>query len=227
MPGIIYHLAFAEEVYRHLKNKVNKVEFFSGNLIPDLVVPENKKASHYRVPASVNGFVVPDMKAVRKDLYDANHSIKLGMFCHLYLDYHFFESYLIPEFIWDANTMQVINPRNGLSWPAERFFAKASDGGILYAGYTQINHLMLFDGHISQETLNLIPDHLPLTGLPVFDKRREKTWREELNGYLSENLSYTGEILDYERLWSAISSFADKFINEEIPNIGGAINDEH
>lgn len=220
MPGIIYHLAFAEEVHRHLKNKVNKVEFFSGNLIPDLVIPENKKASHYQVSASVSGFVVPDMKAVKRELYDASSSIKLGMFCHLYLDYHFFESYLINEFILDTDTMQVLNPRNGLSWPVHRFFAKAPSGGILYAGYTQTNQLMILDGHISQETLNLLPSNLPLTGLPVFDKRRVKTWREELNGYLCENIVYTGEILDYERLWSAISSFANKFINEEIFNVG-------
>ena len=95
MPGIIYHLAFAEEVYRHLakKNAVNQLEFFSGNLIPDLVVAENKNKSHYRVPASVQGFVVPNMEAVKKDLYDLNNSLKMGMYCHLYLDYHFFETF--------------------------------------------------------------------------------------------------------------------------------------
>lgn len=40
MPGILYHLSFAEEVYRNLipKSQLNKIDFMSGNLIPDLAV---------------------------------------------------------------------------------------------------------------------------------------------------------------------------------------------
>ena len=38
MPGILYHLAFAEEVYRNFSEqmKLDKVNFMAGNLIPDL-----------------------------------------------------------------------------------------------------------------------------------------------------------------------------------------------
>ena len=56
MPGILYHLAFAEEVYRNFSEqmKLDKVNFMAGNLIPDLA--NDKKASHYRKKASVNGF---------------------------------------------------------------------------------------------------------------------------------------------------------------------------
>ena len=214
MPGIMYHLAFAEEVSRHLKTPVNNVEFFAGNLIPDSVL--DKKASHFRVPASVSGFVVPDMKQVKKELYDKSSSIKLGMYCHLYLDYHFIESYLIPEFVWDIEKRQVINPRNGNVWSVEKFFAKPVDGGILYNGYTQINKLLLADKHIKMETVESLLDNLPLTNIPLFDERREKTWREELNGYLLEDVSYTGEALDYDRLWKSISKIAEKFVSEEI-----------
>lgn len=214
MPGIIYHLAFAEEVYRHMENKIDKVEFFSGNLIPDLVL--DKKVSHYRIPASLVGCEVPDMNIVKSELYDKNSPIKLGMFCHLYLDYHFIETYLIPEFTWDTKNKQVTNPRNGKRWSFSQFFASPSKGGIMYQGYTQINKLMFVDKHIKMETINMLPDILPLTGLPVFDNRREMTWREELNGYLAEDAPYTGEFLDYERLWSSISSIADKFVTEEL-----------
>ena len=59
MPGIMYHLAFAQEVHRHLKTNVNDVEFFAGNLIPDLAL--DKKASHFKMPASVKGL---DRKSV-------------------------------------------------------------------------------------------------------------------------------------------------------------------
>ncbi len=214
MPGIMYHLAFAEEVFRHIENSIDKVEFFSGNLIPDLAL--DKKASHYRTSASVNGFEVPNMKLVKEELYSRKNSIALGMYCHLYLDYHFIETYLIPEFIWDAEKMMVINPRNSKSWSVKDFFAKPSKGGILYNGYTEINHMLLADGHIKMETIELLPDILPSTDFSVFDTRREKTWREELNGYLKQVSPYTGETLDYDRLWHSISSIAGKFVREEL-----------
>ena len=53
MPGILYHLAFAEKVF-HSVLSLNKVEFMAGNLIPDLAT--NRDKSHYRKKASVNGF---------------------------------------------------------------------------------------------------------------------------------------------------------------------------
>lgn len=214
MPGIMYHLAFAEEVHRCLKTPINNMEFFAGNLIPDLAL--DKKASHFKMLASVQRFEVPNMDVVRKKLYDKSSSIKLGIYSHLYLDYHFIESFLIPEFIWDADKMEVINPRNGRVWPVKQFFAKPANGGILYNGYTQINRLLLSDGHIKMETIDTLPDILPPTNIPLFDTRREKTWREELNGYLSEDVPYTGEALDYDRLWKFISQIAEKFVTEEI-----------
>lgn len=99
MPGILYHLSFAEEVYRKLAPVIplDKVSFMAGNLIPDLAT--DKKKSHYRKKASVDGFFVPEMELVKRDLFVPEDSVKFGMFCHLYLDYYFIEEFLIPEFI--------------------------------------------------------------------------------------------------------------------------------
>ena len=57
MPGILYHLSFAEEVYRNLGTVIqfDKVGFMSGNLIPNLAT--DKKKSHYRKKASVDVFL--------------------------------------------------------------------------------------------------------------------------------------------------------------------------
>ena len=150
MPGILYHLAFAEEVYRNFSEqmKLDKVNFMAGNLIPDLA--NDKKASHYRKKASVNGFFVPTMESVKKDLFVPSDSVKFGMYCHLYLDYYFIEDFLIPEFIWDTSTMKVINPRNHKEWDVKTFFSH--DG--MYGSYTEINDLMLKDGHVSLETVS-------------------------------------------------------------------------
>lgn len=210
MPGILYHLGFAEEVYRKLTPvmSLDKISFMAGNLIPDLAT--DKKQSHYRKKASVEGFFVPEMELVKKELFEPENSIKFGMFCHLYLDYYFIEEFLILEFIWDAKTMSVINPRNNKKWDVDTFFSHSG----MYGAYTEINHLIVRDGHVSLDTIEKIPALLPNTGLPVFDVRREKTWKAELEEYLEQKKEYTGEIFDYNRLWSCIERIATQFVYE-------------
>ena len=210
MPGILYHLSFAEEVYRKLAPvmPLDKVSFMAGNLIPDLAT--DKKRSHYRKKASVDGFFVPEMELVRRDLFVPKDSVKFGMFCHLYLDYYFIEEFLIPEFIWDVETMRVINPRNNKEWDVKTFFSHSG----MYGAYTEINQLLVRDGHVSVSTIEEIPEILPNTGLTVFDARREKTWKAELDEYLAQKKEYTGEIFDYNRLWSCIERIANQFVEE-------------
>lgn len=210
MPGILYHLSFAEEVYRKLAPvmPLDKVTFMAGNLIPDLAT--DKKRSHYRKKASVDGFFVPEMELVRRDLFVPKDSVKFGMFCHLYLDYYFIEEFLIPEFIWDVKTMRVINPRNNKEWDVKTFFSHSG----MYGAYTEINQLLVRDGHVSVSTIEEIPEILPNTGLTVFDARREKTWKAELDEYLAQKKEYTGEIFDYNRLWSCIERIATQFVDE-------------
>lgn len=210
MPGILYHLSFAEEVYRKLAPvmPLDKVSFLAGNLIPDLAT--DKKRSHYRKKASVDGFFVPEMELVRRDLFVPKDSVKFGMFCHLYLDYYFIEEFLIPEFIWDVETMRVINPRNNKEWDVKTFFSHSG----MYGSYTEINQLLVRDGHVSVSTIEEIPEILPNTGLTVFDARREKTWKAELDEYLAQKKEYTGEIFDYNRLWSCIERIATQFVDE-------------
>ena len=210
MPGILYHLSFAEEVYRKLAPvmPLDKVSFLAGNLIPDLAT--DKKRSHYRKKASVDGFFVPEMELVRRDLFVPKDSVKFGMFCHLYLDYYFIEEFLIPEFIWDVERMKVINPRNNKEWDVKTFFSHSG----MYGAYTEINQLLVRDGHVSVSTIEEIPEILPNTGLTVFDARREKTWKAELDEYLAQKKEYTGEIFDYNRLWSCIERIATQFVEE-------------
>ena len=210
MPGILYHLSFAEEVYRKLAPvmPLDKVSFLAGNLIPDLAT--DKKRSHYRKKASVDGFFVPEMELVRRDLFVPKDSVKFGLFCHLYLDYYFIEEFLIPEFVWDVERMKVINPRNNKEWDVKTFFSHSG----MYGAYTEINQLLVRDGHVSVSTIEEIPEILPNTGLTVFDARREKTWKAELDEYLAQKKEYTGEIFDYNRLWSCIERIATQFVEE-------------
>ncbi len=141
MPGILYHLSFAEEVYRKLGTVIqfNKVGFISYNIILDLAT--DKKKSHYRKKAFVDGFFVPEMEVVKRNLFRPEDSIKFGMYCHLYLDYYFIEEFLIPEFILDVEEMKVINPRNNMSWDIKTFFSHSG----MYEAYIEINQLMVRD----------------------------------------------------------------------------------
>ena len=210
MPGILYHLSFAEEVYRNLPSnlQIDKVKFMSGNLLPDLAI--DKQKSHYRKEASVKGFYIPEMEIVKKELYIPKNPIKFGMYCHLYLDYHFIEDFLIPEFIWDSTNMKVINPRNHLELDVTTFFSQNG----MYGSYTEINQLLIRDGHISMQTVEEIPEILPKTGMEVFDTRREKTWKKELEEYIAEKKPYTGNVFDYDRIWSSIEKIAQQFVEE-------------
>jgi hypothetical protein len=210
MPGILYHLSFAEEVYRNLSShtELDKVSFMAGNLIPDLAI--DKKKSHYRKKASIDGFFVPDMELVKKELLVPKDPIKFGMYCHLYFDMYFINDFLIPEFIWDVENMKVINPRNYMEWDVPTFFSQNG----MYGAYTEINQLLVRDGHVSMHTIAEIPEILPTTGMDVFDKRREKSWKTELNEYIAEKKSYTGNIFDYERLWKSIEKISCQFTRE-------------
>ena len=210
MPGILYHLSFAEMVYRKLATVISfsKNLFMAGNLIPDLSV--DKWHSHYRKEASFEGFFVPEMEIAKKELLDVSDSIKFGMYCHLYLDYHFIEDFLIPEFIWDVQNMLVTNPKNNKQWDTKTFFSASG----MYGAYTEMSNLMIRNGHISMKVIERIPEILPNTGMPVFDNRREKTWKEELNDYLAQEKDYTGEIFDHNQLWECIKMIADKLAEE-------------
>ena len=105
------------------------------------------------------------------------------MFCHLYLDYYFIEEFLISEFIVDVEEMKVINPRNNMHWDVKTFFSNSG----MYGAYTEINQLMVRDGHYPLNTVKEIPEILPNTGINVFDTRRDKTWKAELKEYLAQD----------------------------------------
>ena len=208
MPGTLHHLIFAEEVYRSTSMMFNKTDFLAGNIIPDLAT--DKQKSHYRKAASVKGFVVPDLDKAKEELFVIDNPIKFGMYCHLYLDYHFIEEFLIPEFIWDTENMQVINPRNNRRWEAKAFFS----GAGMHDAYTEINRLLIKEGHISLSTIESIPRVLPNTGLPVFDERRSKQWRDMMEEQFAQEKEYTGEIFDYERICSSVEKITSQFIEE-------------
>lgn len=210
MPGILYHVYFAKQVYKKLSTRmpINKINFLAGNLIPD--ESTDKRRAHYKKEASEKGIYVPDLKQAKSALFSKENSVKLGMYCHLYLDYHFIEGFLIPSFIWDFENDKITCKRSNKKWSVKSFFSK--DG--LYRGYGEINGLLIKDGHVPMKLIDEVPEQLPNTGIEVFDTRIDKTWKEELDEYLSRMLTYTGEIFDYEELTMYIRKLAEQLVEE-------------
>ncbi|MBQ4509721.1 MAG: zinc dependent phospholipase C family protein [Clostridia bacterium] len=208
MPGLLLHLSFGKKIYEKIgeKYKLDKSDFLSGCLIPDLTV--DKKDSHYRVPASITKYFVPKMDTVKNELFDLNDSLKLGLYCHLYLDYHFFEHYIFKKYKWENGFVTI--PFSGVTMSEDSFFER---GKGIYGAYGELNHLLIKDEIITNRDLDIIPELLPNTNIEVFDKRREKSWRAELNEYLSSENEYSGEILDYKQVVSLLDELTDLFIN--------------
>lgn len=207
MPGLLLHLTFGKMIYDKIGNdlNLNKADFLSGCLIPDMTT--KKKLSHYRVPASITSYLVPDMDMVAKELLDTRNSLRLGLFCHLFLDYHFFENYIFKNYRWENGVVTI--PTSGYSLSEDEFFSR--DTGI-YQAYGELNSLLLNDGKITYKDLDIIPIALPLTGISIFDERKEKGWREELNEYFITKNEYSGKILDYQQVILLLDELTNLFV---------------
>lgn len=207
MPGILSHELFADKVYRRLADTVflSKVDFLAGNLIPDLTL--DKSRTHYYIPTGIDGLFIPNMEEAKKNLFDPEDSLKLGMFSHIYLDYYFIKDILLTYFIWDTENNKVINKLNYNELSIKSFFSQSG----LYGFYTKSNQEILSNQLISLITIAAIPSILPNSGLSEFDSRRDKTWRTELNEYLSQKVDYNGNIFDIQFLWDFIDKMAIQF----------------
>lgn len=209
MPGSLMHMAFAEIVYEGLKElKIDKTEFLIGNILPDEA--GDKTMSHYRVPCSVDSYKLPDMVKVKNELFDLKDPIKLGCYCHLYFDYHFFEDYAFDLFRWDKKENTVTNKRNGLSWQTEEFWSPR----VFYSAYGEFNHLILKDGYVNLEEVFKMPRILPFVGNVRFDNRRKVIWIDELNYFIEHELTYTGNVLEYEPSMAVLKKIANNLIRE-------------
>lgn len=210
MPGLLLHLTFGNMIYNKIGKEINldKRDFLSGCLIPDMTV--DKKTSHYRVPASITKYLVPDMERVKKELFDINNSLYLGIYCHLYLDYHFFENYIFKKYKWENGFVTV--PHSNYTLSETDFFDRSG----IYTAYGELNRLLLNDKKITNSDLDIIDEILPNTNIEFFDKRKEKSWKQELNEYFITENEYSGKILEYSEVISLLQNLTNSFIDNII-----------
>jgi len=108
----------------------------------------------------------------------------------------------------------IINPKTGYTATREEFWGDKHSG--MYAAYTSINPMLMKDYNL-QEIVDAIPDELAMTGISLFDDHRKDDipWKQDFQGYLEENVPYTGEILEYPILTEKIETFAKDFVRNE------------
>lgn len=211
MPELCYHAYFATLVKNELEFKredlINK--FYQGNFIPDMFDKAGKNRTHMYIPYSY-GFEVPDIDKIYNICKDhLDNPIVFGIYSHLYLDTRYIKEYLVSAFKWDMENGIIINPKNGKSFTKNEFFGSKNTG--LYLAYTSINPFLIKDCNLD---MNSISETLEMSGIDIFDVgRREKTWKEELKYYLSQDVKYTGDVLDYNELTEKIKMFAKDFVN--------------
>lgn len=180
--------------------------FYQGNFIPDMVI--NKSITHmYNQDKS--GILVPDIDKIFyicKPHFDKK--IVIGIYSHLYLDYKFLKEYLIPLFDFDISSNIITNRKTGDIFTKEEFFCSKNTG--LYGAYSSINPMLIQDAKLD---INNLPNRLEKSGIDIYDLNRSKTTlKEELDGYLAQNIPYTGNILNYNELTDKIKKFAIDFI---------------
>lgn len=203
------HLALAKMVYEGVKDLgIDQTQFYIGNILPDEA--GDKTASHFRVPCSVSSYKLPQMDLVKGELFNIGDPIKLGAYCHLYFDYHFFEDYAFGLFIWDEEKETVTNKKNGLCWPTKEFWTHR----VFYTAYGEFNHPIINAGLVDLDDIFKMPEPLPLIGYSRFDSRREYTWKKELIYFIEHELTYTGRIMEYEPCIEVLKKIANDLIKE-------------
>lgn len=113
MPGYIQHLYFANLICEELEIK-EKLDFFSGNIIPDLT--RNKQNTHFYKIGKLSyvpqiDFYVPNINIFTNKFLDFNNMVNLGIYTHLFLDYNYLSNFLCKKFIYKAEEGTMVNPK--------------------------------------------------------------------------------------------------------------------
>lgn len=210
MPGTLMHLALAQRVYQGIKEKlsIDKIQFFIGNIMPDEA--RDKGKSHFRAPSSVDGYALPNIELIKKELFHKNDPIKLGCYCHLFFDYHFFEDYAFDLFIFNKEKGKIISKKTGEEWENKEFWSPR----VFYSSYSVLNKPILEKGLVDLQDIYKMPQILPFMNDDRFDLRRDKNWKSEILSFLENEGEYTKNVLEYEKVVEVLNKTADMLIQE-------------
>ncbi|MBQ9016670.1 hypothetical protein IJ103_00280 [Candidatus Saccharibacteria bacterium] len=232
MPGMLEHLQFNCNVYDNLRkwprteileNNYLKIvtgeehflgrdAFLLGGIIPDLAVDHN--LSHYKVfSRKAHGIFVPDLAAALRQMPQKKNSwpLRMGVYAHLYLDYHFLSDFLIPRYLWNLRREgRIENLATRAVYTTEEFFSAKG----LYGAYGELNLAILERGLLDLELIRSLPDKAPEVGAAEMDERDERPWKERFEGYLTHRSPITNKILPVEEYLKFSAGLANRFAAE-------------
>ncbi len=101
MPSQITHLAVAKRyLEKHPQLVEDRQAFLDGNVLPDLA--DNKAQSHCGVRTEKNSLVKRNAEKINLEKFVATHdlsdSLNQGKYLHLYVDYYFYNDFLLGYF---------------------------------------------------------------------------------------------------------------------------------
>ena len=236
MPGILHHFYFCEEVCWQMKEKLEETQspfseeenhihlgksgvdfdkrlFFLGSTMPDTAAKKDR--AHCRVASQfAPGLLVPELYWARTTLERAidDRILRLGAYSHLYLDKHFIEQFLWPQFTWDFENDAITSRHTGETMTVKDFFSRRQ----LYRGYATLNRAIIEQDLVDLRFIRSLPDWPLPTGSKIFDERREETWRAEMDRYLSPECEAGVPLFDTDEFLKFIRDRARAFVAFEM-----------
>lgn len=235
MPGYIIHLVEAKLVLEGLYEKKYSLAlnmcaeesqnqwrelFYCGTLLPDAVLSEEKKRSHWwRSEGEEKVFQIPNLAEFEKENeITLNNPAVCGYYIHLYLDHKFYEEFL-PQFIElrDKNgridgsarySTDVYLRRSQELITKERFFSEE----YLYGDYTKLNAEL-----VKQHQL-ILPDwkQIPTGELLGIQFRAVEAVALDLKKYMcsDKETDNTLKVIPWMELESFLQKTAEKAIEK-------------
>ena len=210
MPGFLYHFACSEYVLQNrsdLQNEVDRDAFLLGNVIPDLA--KDKDISHFR-NVHVNGWKTPNLTVARQRLLAEPNPLRLGCYCHLFLDHFFITKHL-------AKRCALVFDGRVIEFPRDRVYdvkVFLSERG-LYGSYDAGNAILINQCLLPEDYLEL-PANPPLTGIDEFDNRSDKNWHTQVNRYLENIANESTNVFTPTELKDITMDGARAFLNDII-----------
>lgn len=158
MPSIASHYAVCTLVCKKLN--VNPLEFYKGNILPDII---NKSNSHYKEKGTF--YLVPNITKFLKE-NKIDNDLNKGYLCHLLLDKYFLEKY-VPT----INGFDKID-----------LFRKDN----IYKDYSSINKTLIDEFNINLSLVNEALDSLE----NVSDYEKYKSNKKSINNTKKDKTNY-------------------------------------
>ena len=153
---------------------------------------------------------MPSIELIKKELFIKTDPVRLGCYCHLFFDYHFFEDYAFSQFIFDKENGKITSKETGEEWGNKEFWSPR----VFYSSYSVLNTPILKDGLVDLQDIYKMPEILPFINDERFDARRDKTWKSEILSFLENEGEYTKNVLEYEKVVEVLNKTADMLIQE-------------